>query len=252
MRPLLLALACAALIAACGGDADQPSPAESSQLERAGAKLVAKENYEADVELTSDIPGQRLAMTGRMVSTTDEQRTRMTMNLAQGGDPAVALEVLVLDGQNFVRGGPIEARLPKGKRWVKITDDSPKPVAIGVFFAYLSEAEGFQRVGTEPIRGKPTTHYRGPLDFEALIRKGGPKTAEGLENIARAGDLDATLDVWLDDADLLSRMEAELSPKGADGSLSIKVDVLGYDVDDSRLKAPKASQVITQSELAAG
>ena len=252
MRRMLVLFICTALLPACG-DADKPAAPASAQLKRAGAKLVAKKNYRAKVELSSDLPNQELAMKGDMVSTTDEKRTHMTMNVEQGGDPPVDLEILSIDGHDYVRGGPVDARLPKGKKWVEIEDDSPKPVAIGVFFAYLSEAEGFTRVGTETIRGKPTTHYRGPLDFEKLIKAGGPKTAAGLENIAKqAGGLAATLDVWLDEADLLSRMDAELRPKGADGALSITVDVLEYDIDDSELAAPKASEVAAQADVAAG
>lgn len=249
MRRLLGLLACSAIALGCG-EAEKPSGADSARLKRAGDQLVTKSNYRAKLDLKSDIPGQTIAMNGEMISTVDEKRTHMTVDYTQGDDPQVELEILSIDGGDWVRGGAITDRLPAGKRWLKIEDDSPKPVAIGVFFAYLSGASGFEHVGTEQIRGTPSTHFRGPLDFEDLIKRGGPKTAAGLDKLAGAGDLEATLDVWLDDADLLTRMDVRIGTKGTSGALNISVEILGYDVDDAELDAPKASEVASTSDLA--
>src|SRR4051812_43265357 len=103
-------------------------------------------------------------------------------------------------------------------------------------------------VGTEPIRGAPTTHYSATIDLaKAADSLGDKQTAAALKQLyASSGQVTLPIDVWVDRAGRVRREHFSLS-LGARAGAAAAVDMtlefirFGVPVD---LTAPPPDQVL--------
>jgi hypothetical protein len=108
-------------------------------------------------------------------------------------------------------------------------------------------------VGSEPVRGTPTTHYSASIDLgRAADTLGDQKTAAALKQLyASSGATTMPVDVWIDRAGRVRRESFSMTLGGAAGTgagmdMSIEFIRFGVPVD---LRAPPSDQVLDASTI---
>jgi hypothetical protein len=152
-----------------------------------------------------------------------------------------------------------------GKHWIKYAYDDLADLA-GGSGAYLKDqmqnttpnqsvklllASGdVKKVGEEKVRGENTTHYSGTVDVADLAGKSSSLSEDQLADLKRqlqqAGVTTETVDIWVNDEDLLVKKveEGEL----ATGSMSSTAYYSDYGVDVST-EEPSASDTADFKDL---
>lgn len=152
-----------------------------------------------------------------------------------------------------------------GKRWIKYDYDDLAETA-GGSGAYMKDqmqnttpnqsvkmllASGdVKKVGEETVRGKRTTHYSGTVDVADLAAKNSGLSESQLEDLKeqleQAGITTETIDIWIDDNDLLVKKveKGEMTT----GTMSQTAYYTDYGVDVS-VTAPPASDTVNFKEL---
>ncbi len=145
---------------------------------------------------------------------------RMTMSMAQMG--AGQMDMRVVDGIVYMT---IPSVTPPGK-FLKI-DPSDKSNPMSKSFGSLSEqmdplnsvramrsgVRTVTYVGAESVDGVDADHYRVVVDSAAMFRSMKQKSVPGMPK-------NLTYDMWLDDHDLLRRMQFEVAGQSVDMSMS--------------------------------
>ncbi|PWI17302.1 hypothetical protein DI272_26435 [Streptomyces sp. Act143] len=132
------------------------------------------------------------------------------------------MEARYLPDAYYAKMGDAFARQAGGKHWIKYDYDDLADLA-GGSGAYLKDqmqnttpnqsvklllASGdVKKVGEEKVRGKDTTHYSGTVDVADLAGKNSSLSASQLADLKKqleqAGVTTETVDIWVDDQDLL-------------------------------------------------
>lgn len=167
---------------------------------------------------------------------------RMTMSMAQMG--AGKMDMRVVDGIVYMT---IPSVTPAGK-FLKI-DPNDKSNPMSKSFGSLSEQmdpltsvramkSGVRKVtyvGAESVDGVDADHYRVVVDSAAMFRAMKQQTVPGMPK-------NLIYDMWLDDHDLLRRMQFEVAGQSVDMSMS----KWGEPVS---VEAPPASKVVDASSM---
>jgi hypothetical protein len=189
-------------------------------------------------------------------------------------DPEAWKIDLIVDGKTaYMRFPAFASELPEGKTWVKLdTKDGLKTTqGLGLsglddftngdpreLLDVLESVSGeVETVGTEELRGTPTTHYRATVDLTELDRftpkSGGQDLGDMIDKaLEQTGLSEMPFDVWLDDEGLIRKVAANLSiePPGqsekAEAGLSFELFDYGLEVD---VTPPPADQVADASVL---
>jgi hypothetical protein len=206
----------------------------------------------------------------------------LTPTPGQGGpdfsDPQSWKLDAIVDGKTvYLRFPAMASELPEGKTWVRVDEDDAGKAGETFDFSgfedfanqdprelleMLENVSGdIETVGTEDVRGTPTTHYRATLDLRDLgdLAPSGQGSGSGQDFGAmfdqlfeQAGLGDMPLDVWIDDERLLRKVEASfsMSPEGEseklEASMSFELYDYGVEVD---VTPPPADQVADASSL---
>ena len=172
---------------------------------------------------------------------------------------------------SYVRFPALSSQLPAGKSWVR-ADAASKVKAQGLdltqfkqfdredrakMLDYLRAASGeIETVGTEELRGTPTTHYRATVDLAKhaalapLSERDGPGSFLG--DTLPADGAEAPVDFWLDEQGLIRKLEmsfAATQPGTTDeatGSVTFELWDYGEPV---AIELPPADEVVDESAL---
>lgn len=176
----------------------------------------------------------------------------------------------------YLRFPLIASELPEGKEWIKVDVDALAQLKgveldleqLGSFGATdpLSILEALEAVsgpletvGREEIRGTETTHYRTTLDPAKIAAQA--EAAGATEDVlgsfkdalAQVNLASVPLDVWVDDAGLLRRMEidASMTQEGLGGETSMRLtfDLFDYGAEVD-VEPPPADLVVDAAMLA--
>jgi hypothetical protein len=176
----------------------------------------------------------------------------------------------------YLRFPLIASELPEGKEWIKVDVDALAQMKgveldleqLGSFGATdpLSILEALEAVsgpletvGREEIRGTDTTHYRTTLDPAKLAAQA--EAAGATEDVlgsfkdalAQADLASVPLDVWVDDAGLLRRMEIDVAMTqgglGGGTSMRLTFDLFDYGAEVD-VEPPPADLVVDAATLA--
>jgi hypothetical protein len=231
LRPLLLAVPAALVLAACGSDGESGSPA-SIDVAQAAAKTV--DAGSAQVSMAASGPG---SFTGEGEFAGD--RGRLTMRFEDASELGLAkeLEMIFADGALYTSIDAMSEFAPpgvfEGKNWLKVEIDSSEAGDFADFTALFSGdptrilqelegAEDFEELGREEVRDVDATRFRG--------------TIEG-----------ARIDVWIGDDGLVRRFEIlESFEDGETTTLTTEFYDFGVEVD---VEAPPADEVATLDEF---
>ncbi|KUN76138.1 hypothetical protein [Streptomyces griseoruber] len=157
-------------------------------------------------------------LTGRLTITYTGGTMADTMR-QMGSD---SMEARYLPDAYYARMGDTFAEQSGGKHWIKYAYDDLETLA-GSGGAYLKDqmqnttpnqsvklllASGdVRKVGEEKVRGQRTTHYSGTVDVADLAEKNSSLSRSQLDDLKKtleqAGVTTETVDIWVDDQDLL-------------------------------------------------
>jgi hypothetical protein len=176
--------------------------------------------------MSSSFPDQELRFDGTGTTSADSKRGTMEGTFDVGQGP-IEFKGIVYDGVMYMQSEAFP--LPKGK-WAKMKDPPTSTMSPSEFVGFLKDSDGVERVGSETVRGAETTHYRGPLDLEALVEESDSDLVERLRKTPNIDDVDITVDIWVGPDGLPARMALDLHPKDQTEGLKMTMDMLEYDV----------------------
>jgi hypothetical protein len=259
---LVLTLAAGA-IAGCGAGSIESAvdPVAQAADHTAGAGGV-----QIAMHLSMTAAGQTIPMDGSGVI--DEQRRQGTfsMSFTAPGVGAVKMDA-IMDGHVIYMRLPstLGSAIPGGKPWMKLDLEKVGKAAgidlgalqqsggndLGQYLAFLRGAGGARVVGTDTIRGVPTTHYAAYIDFSKAAGRLGGAAKKALQQVqSMVGVSSIPVDVWVDRHQLVRRMTMEFSTQTPiDLSMNMTMDVLRYHVPVD-VTPPPADQVYDASSLA--
>jgi hypothetical protein len=238
-----------ALLVGCGGDEGGGGPSTATLVARAVKATQQAESYRMRFDMRSDIAGAEFAMDGVMTSSADQSRNYIKGNFSFQGNPPQPAEMISAGDVNYLRMEQIESQLPAGKKWLKVTDETPSTMTPSEFVAFLRESEEIQDVGQEEVGGRPTRHLRGPVDMQRLAESTSSQAAQQFSQIPEASKMQALVDVWIAGDDTLAKMALDISHPDAAGSINVVGDDVEYDVSLDGVEAPPDSEVADPADL---
>ncbi len=258
----------AATTAAAPDPAPPTSPSASATGDAGGAGTISGEDLTDRVvsaansdgsaagEFTIDAGGQSIE--GEADFTLDPYAIDATFAGLPGLGPD-GIRV-VLDGETAYLdlGGSVP--LPDDKRWVSISENDKGPAAAAFkpvledltqgfdpreSFRIIEAAPTWTAEGSEELDGVQTTRYVGVADVDRLIELSDGAEADSARQLAAQGVTEIPLTVWLEDNDLLRRID--FTADSAAGALSTQTT---YDWSaEVDVSPPPANEVISASDL---
>ncbi|MBV8160798.1 MAG: hypothetical protein JO265_07735 [Acidimicrobiia bacterium] len=271
------------LATACGGAA---TPAAVLLLRDSAKRTTdaGTSRMEIVVERPPGVPGAPAAPPGAVpaaapITITGEadyraHRGDMLIDLSQFGLPGPPIDA-VFDNATLYEKLPqvLGSALPPGKSWVKI-DLATAGRSVGVDVGALSQAQfgdpsqtldylrgtsnAVARVGSDVVRGTPTTHYRATVDLRKAANMS-PTGGDAIRStIKLLGSANQPVDVWIDAQGRARRMSytADLSTSKAGaaagaGSVTLTLELFDFGVP-VQVVVPSADQVADLSALSGG
>jgi hypothetical protein len=273
MRALAaFALLCLALAAAaCGGSStastsgtDTSSNSAQSAVASAGSKSSgagsAKASFKAD--FTGATSG---TMTGEGEFSQREGHLTLDMSGLGGGLFAGGQAELVFSDLVYYMKLPSGSGLPlpPGKEWVKL-DLKKLGESTGLDLGQLTQlsqsdpsqaldflqgaSDDFHEVGTEDVRGAPTTHYAGTIDLAKAAENAPAAIAEQYRKLAElAPSSKVPMDVWVGEDGYVHKLRFEQKlTEGASMTMEEELYDFGANVDVS---APPEDQVVDLTQF---
>ena len=217
-------------------------------------------SFKAD--FTGDTTGSR---TGEGVF--GQRQGHLTMDLSNLGGTGAALGQAEIVFDNLVyylklpeaSGVP----LPPGKTWLEL-DLAKLGETQGLDLAQLTQlnqsdpsqaldflagaSDDFHEVGTEDVRGEPTTHYAGTIDLDKVAENAPDDVADQYRKLAELSPTKKVpLDVWIGSDGLVRKIRFEQAP--AEGSaVTIEEELYDYGTN-ADVTIPSESEVFDVTEL---
>jgi len=221
---------------------------------------------------------QPLTMSGQGFFNYSAQEGQLTLDMsglpasatASLGSGPLHMEEIFKASSIYVGSSLFAGKLPGGARWLKL-DIGRLTQAVGLnlqqlagqsnpaqFLQYLRATAGtVTPVGSELVRGVPTTHYRATIDLERVadvmpsaersqLRAGISKL------IAQTGTSKIPVDAWVDNQRLVRRIAMSLQMGSGGGNLQLRVTIELFDFGATPpVSAPASSETFdaTQSAL---
>jgi hypothetical protein len=247
IRALIALTAAAGAIAFAGSGCGTSSPAAIGPL--ANAAHVTAQAGGAHMQLTarieaSSIPGT-VTMTGGGYFNYLAREGKMSLTLtgrssALGSAAAPTIEEIYKGGDVYIGSSLFAGRLPGGAKWMKL-DVARVAQAAGIdpsqllggqsnpaeFLEYLkASGSSVTNVGTESVRGVPTTHYRGTVELGRVagVLSGANRNAVQ-KALAQLGASSLPVDVWVDSHKLVRRLGITLSAPAGGQNLQMQMEM---------------------------
>jgi hypothetical protein len=285
MRRLLALLAIAPLaLVACGGSENSAGvPVLSAHaLANVADTTTAKGTMRMTMRQTFSLGGEgSLPMSGQGVFDTKNNRGEMTMTMdlsslegagALGG--AASKQHVIIDGSTMYMSSPLLAGgLPGGKQWLKLDlAKLGKQAGIDVgslmqsgsqdptqMLRFLKGASGdITKLGSETVRGEPTTHYKATVDFTKI-----PDTVPASQRAAvrsamrqlvgLAGTKTMPMEVWIGDDGVARRIATDMTMTidGQRTKLAQRMEFYDFGTKVA-IAVPPASETFDAGELGRG
>jgi hypothetical protein len=273
-RLLLVPLAIAALAAsACGGS----SSASSDQVDLSTSSAPAAQAVADAGEKSSDVGSARTSFTATFSGATSGTMTgegefskregHLTLDMSDLGGGAFGsgdAELVFSDLVYYLKlpeGAAVP--VPPGKEWFKI-DLKKLGQASGLDLEELTQlsqsdpsqaldflrgaSDDFHQVGSEDVRGEPTTHYAGTIDLNNVAENAPADLAEQYKKLAEmAPSSSVPMDVWIGDDGYVHKLRFEQKLAAA-SSMTMEEELYdwGTDVD---VTVPSEDQAVDLTQL---
>lgn len=144
----------------------------------------------------------------------------------------------ILKGSDMYVGSSLFAgKLPDGAQWMKLDiahlaqsaglnpsqliDGQSNPAE---FLTYLKQTGAtVATVGSQRVRGVPTTHYTATIDLAKVLAAEGADSGAAQKAIAQLGVSELPVDVWVDSHDLVRRLQITLGASAAHLRMNIEL-----------------------------
>jgi hypothetical protein len=249
MRRFLLALCALTLLSGCGGGVD------ASLLATAVRNTEAAGGAELAFQWTFHLPGsdQPVVITGSGVEDVKGQRAQITADVPTAGEMEVIADGFVM----YMRFDPLSEMLD-GKDWMKL-DLERTNEQLGIEVDSLGQvgqgtAEQLQMLeqvsdgvideGRELVRGVEATHYSATIDLRRYTGRNIDKLIE------ITGQSQFPIDVWIDDDEVIRRIEWEQVLGQGQARMEIVAEYVRFGVPVD-IEIPDDDDVFDATELAA-
>jgi hypothetical protein len=259
-----IAVALALALAGCGGGKKSNGSAKpvSSQLIVAAA---AKSARAGSVEADFHIAGPGVSGSGSGVFNTGPDRSGQLKMKVNVRGMAVPLDSVISGNVLYLRSAAFsQLGLSGDKQWVKLdlgqlanqrgldlsslTNTSPTPTSA---LEYLRGSGKVKEVGSEPVDGVDTTHYKVTVDLERAAAKSKGSTRVSLRRVIQTtGVKRLPIDVWIDGKGYVRKVQYAQSSRN-DGAVKItmKLHDFGAPVE---VKPPPADSVVDLNQALGG
>jgi hypothetical protein len=271
MRRFLLPLAFLLVLAAsaCGGSGSTgtdgtPSSAAPQAVSNAGQK--SSDAGSARVSFTADFTGSASGtMTGEGEFSNREGHLTLQMSDLGGGAFGSGQAELVFSDLVYYMKLPEGAGLPvpPGKEWFKI-DLKQLGQTQGLNLEQLTQlsqsdpsqaldflqgaSDDFHEVGTEEVRGEPTTHYAGTIDLNKVAENAPADLAEQYKKLAElVPSSSVPMEVWIGDEGYVHRLRFE-QKLAAGSSMTMEEELYDWGTDIN-VTVPSEDQVVDLTQL---
>jgi hypothetical protein len=218
----------------------------------------------ADMHAVVSSPGRSYTMTGRMVFDTETGRTGMVLTMPDPSSNGLVKMRGVVDGTvMYIQLGKLGS-LPGGAKWMSLDfssfgpeKDSSLPSngdAMGELELLEAATGGVKKVGTEDVRGVPTTRYRGTVGVaEQAKHLRDEGVEEGFTSYAKENGTPLQIEAWIDTEGLVRRMKYVKTDPAKDGkgptTMDMRVDFLKFG-SVPEIEVPDSSEVFDGTDLA--
>ena len=260
---LLTALLSAAGLSACGAE-----------------EAIAPEDVAKAARATMEAGGEKLATQGTLTGPKGEKiqvsgdgevdkrgSTELEMKVSAEGKSETMR--LVLAGESLFMSSPLFEDLPEGKEWVeinyaKVADEaglsnlpqvgSSDPAAS---LRNLRAVADVEKVGSEDVRGVPTTHYKATIRLRELPDKVPAEEREAAQRsverlIKLTGSDEQKTEVWIDDKDLVRRTRDQYTMAAGPDKVQVDETTEFFDFGArTSIEVPAGSETVDITKLAA-
>lgn len=260
---VLLLVSAATALSACGAEdaiaPDDVAKAAQATMEAGGEKLATKGT------LTGP-KGEKIQITGD--GEVDKHgSTELEMKVSAAGDTETMR--LVAAGEELFMSSPLFEDLPDGKEWVridyaKVADEAGlsnlPQVGSSDPSATLRNLRGVadvEKVGSEDVRGVPTTHYKATIHLRDLPDKvPADERAAAERSIERliklTGSEEQKTEVWIDDKDLVRRTRDQYTMASGQDKVEVDETTEFFDFGTrTTIEVPAESESVDVTKLAA-
>lgn len=213
---------------------------------------------------TVSSPDRSYTMTGRAIFDTEAGRSRVVLTMPDPNSSGSVKMEAVIDGTiMYLQLGKLGS-LPGGAEWMSLDfssfgleKDSLLPSngdAMGELELLEAVTGGVQKLGTEDVRGVPTTRYRGTVSVAEQAKRLREEGAEeGFTSYAEENGTPLQLEAWIDTNGLVRRMKyVKTDPaKGGKGptTMDMRVDFLKFG-EVPEIEVPDLKEVFDGTGLA--
>jgi hypothetical protein len=226
--------------------ARNPQDNSLAALDAAAKRTTEVETLRQKITMDADFEGEEVSMEAEGSFTADSQDGVMTASMVTDGEK-LEFEAIAVDGTMYMKSDALP--LPEGKEWFKTPDTPTSTMEPAEFVRFLRESEGVENVGSEDIRGEPTTHFQGPLDLEKLAEASDAEILDAIKASPEAKEFDILVDVWVLENGLPARIGMKVTaPEQVGGDMTMTSDILEYDVPVDA-EAPPQDKVAEDFDL---
>jgi hypothetical protein len=227
-------------------------------------KSLAARNAKISFNFKGSAAGKELGFTGDGLVDFVGKKFQMTVTLPPGTGLTGTIEERLIDKVLYLKL-PAASPATGGKSWVKIDTSSLGTGNSGlnsldqnpadILGTLRSVSNSVSKVGTEDVRGVPTTHYRADIDLAKAATASGAGaglSATTINEYKQAlGSSSLPEDVYLDKDGLPRRLSLSIKPQAgstassaAVGAIAITIDFFDYGkAETGSIVAPPASEV---------
>jgi hypothetical protein len=260
----LFALAAVLAMFAWQQGGDRGSGGLLNAIAQAAERTQREPGGRAAIHATVSSPDRSYTMTGRVVFDAEAGRSRVILTMPDPKSSGSVKVQAVIDGTvMYIQLGKLGS-LPGGAEWMSLDfssfgleKDALLPSngdAMGELDLLKAATGGVQKLGTEKVRGVPTTRYRGTVGVaEQAKRLRDEGAEEGLASYAEENGTPLQLEAWVDTDGLVRRMEYVKTDPAKDGegptTMDMRVDFLKFG-DIAEIEVPDSSEVFDGTDLA--
>ena len=267
----LTLIACLALAACGGGEADSASQKAEKQDPEERFKLASTnaqgwESLRFSMSMKSATLG---VISGEGEQDLAGQKLRMTMTMPAPGTPTgtMSMEQIMAGTNMYMKSLIFDEMIERGKTWIKF-DLAQMGEAMGIDVAalfdqtqidpqgavsFLGGAEGdIEELGTEVVRNTPTTHYRFNVDLAASAAALPPELAEAVKPMFEEMPASFPAEVWMDEDNMIRRMRYNMVLPAEEGRPAESIETqmeffdFGTQVD---IAEPAAAEVMDLGQI---
>jgi hypothetical protein len=258
------------------------APSGESPIEHAASKTAKAGSFRVSLDLSFSgsggiavVPGGPYTLTGQGAFDTTRSAGRLAINLGPlaavlgavtgGASVPSTVDLVVLKTAVYLRYPALARQISPGKEWLKFDATKlPRSTTGGADLGQLAKqinpqqllsalrgAVSTSKVGTEVVRGIPTTHYRAQIDLARTVSAlPAAQRAQTLKALRQAGLTKVPLDAWIDGSGYLRRLATSTNVKAQGTAVALKLAMDLYDFGTKiSVTAPPAAKVADGTTL---